>query len=172
MKEIINNKNNLEESVINNIEVRIKALIINNGKLMLGNEEGCFQFVGGHLEEGESHKDCLKREILEEAGITIDDNEIGECILKITDIYKDFPKENINTKNDLYYYIVKTDKKPNLSNTNYTEYEKTHSFSIIYLNLDEAIEKIRDNMPNNKKNAWIAPDMIEALQEFWKKENM
>lgn len=172
MKEIINNKNNLRENDITNREVRIKALIINDGKIMIGNEENCYQFIGGHLEEGESHIDCLKREVLEEAGISLDNNEIRNCILKITDMNKDFPKEGINTKNDLYYYVVNTDKKPNIDKTNFTEYERAHNLSIIYLDLKDAIEKIRDNIPNNRKNVWIAPDMIEALAEFFKQKNI
>ncbi len=172
MKEIVNNTNNLRDNEINNREVRVKALIINDGKIMIGDEENCYQFIGGHIEDGESHKDCLKREVLEEAGIALEDSEIGECILKITDIYKDFPKDGINTNNDIYYYIVNSNKKPNKSKTNFTEYERTHNLSIIYLDLEDAIEKIRDNIPNHRKNAWIAPDMIEALTEFLKQKQI
>ena len=172
MKEIINNKNNLKEYEITNREVRIKALIINGGKIMIGNEENCYQFIGGHLEEGESHKDCLKREVLEEAGISLDESEIGECILKITDIFKDYPKDDINTYNDIYYYVVNTNKKPNINKTNFTEYERTHNLSIKYLDLQNAIEDIRNNIPNHRKNVWIAPDMIDALTEFFKQKNI
>ena len=80
MKEIIYNSNNLTEKDITEIVIRTKALIINNGIILIGNENNVYQFLGGHLEKNEILNDCLKREILEETGIAIEDSEIVACL--------------------------------------------------------------------------------------------
>ena len=68
MKEIIYNNDNINLSDITSISVRIKVLLINNGKLLIGNEDGCFMFIGGHKEDNEKLIDTLKREVKEETG--------------------------------------------------------------------------------------------------------
>ena len=52
MKEIVYNKDNLLDNDITELVIRVKALLLKNDKLLIGNENGVFQFVGGHLEEG------------------------------------------------------------------------------------------------------------------------
>lgn len=45
----------------------------NNGKMLLVKKKGQYSFIGGGLEEGETHEECLKREFLEESGFEIND---------------------------------------------------------------------------------------------------
>lgn len=167
MKEIIYNYDNLTNEDMNDLVIRTKALIINDeNKILIGNENSKFQFPGGHLENNESLTDCLKREIKEETGIEVNDSDIKGPFMKITYLNRNHPKEGINRKNEIYYYIVKTNKKVNLSNTNYTDHEKETNFKIEEFYLDEAIDKIKENMPNNEMNRVVSPDMIYAIEEY------
>ncbi|MFV0626698.1 MAG: 8-oxo-dGTP diphosphatase MutT [Alphaproteobacteria bacterium] len=60
-----------------NIEVAA-GIIINQGKILIAqrkknsNFEMLWEFPGGKLEKGETLKDCLKREIMEELGLEIE----------------------------------------------------------------------------------------------------
>ncbi len=171
MKEVIYNNGNLSDSDINDLVVRIKVLLINNNKILIGNESGLYAFPGGHLEKKESFNDCLKREIKEETGIEIDDSEIGEPFLKVVYLNKNYPEVGINRKNEIYYYVVKTDKKVDLSKTNYTKRELEKEYKIEEFDLDEVIDKITENIPNNEKNEVISRDMIIAIKEYKKNIN-
>lgn len=166
MKEIIYNYDYLTEEDITETVIRTKALIINENHILIGNENGVFQFPGGHLEKGESFNDCLKREVLEETGIEITDSEITRPFMKVTFMNKDWPEIGKNRKAEIYYYIINTGKKPNLSKTNYTENELKNNYKIEEFNIYDAIQKIKDNIPRNEKNKVISPDMISAIEEY------
>lgn len=172
MKEIIYNYDNLNEDEVTELVIRIKALLLKNDKLLIGNENGLFQFIGGHLEDGETFNDCLKREIMEETGIEIDDDEIGRVFMKTTYLNRDWPEKGKNRKCEIYYYTVNTNKNIDLKMTSYTENEcyteneLNQNFKIEELPLSESVKIIEDNIPNNKINEVISPDMIEVIKEY------
>ena len=135
MKQIIDNKYNISESDITEIVKRVKVLIINsNNEILLGYSNKCYQFPGGHVENGESLIDALNREILEETGIVLNMNNISPFASAFR-YYKDYPSINQNRKNEIYYYEIRTDETPNLENTFYTEDEKDGNFKLKYVNL-------------------------------------
>ena len=171
MKEIIYNNDNINLSDITSISVRIKVLLINNGKLLIGNEDGCFMFIGGHKEDNEKLIDTLKREIKEETGIELDSEVINDPFLKIIYLNKDYPNKGENRESDIYYYAVETIKLPNLENVNYTESEINKHFELINIDLNKAIDIIKENIPNHKNNEIISKDMIIALEEYRRKNN-
>lgn len=166
MKEIIYNNDNINLSDVTSISVRIKVLLINNGKLLIGNEDGCFMFIGGHNEDNEKLIDTLKREVKEETGIELDNEVINDPFLKIIYLNKDYPNKGENRESDIYYCAVETNKLPDLENVNYTESEINKHFELINIDLNKAIDIIKENIPNHKDNEIISKDMIIALEEY------
>lgn len=171
MKEIIHNDDNLKEEYVTELVVRAKALMLNNGNILLANENDILQFPGGHVEENEDVISCLKREILEETGIEIDDSEIHECILKVVFMNRNWPCVGKNRKCEIYYYVVKSNKLPDLTKINLTKDEKAQNFKVYFVPLDESIEYIVNNIPKNEMNNSISPDMIEVIKEYMKQNN-
>ena len=169
MKEIIYNYDYLSEEDITEVVVRIKVLLINNENILLGNERIIYKFPGGHLEEGETFEECLKREIKEETGMDIENNEIEKPFMKVSYLNKDYPTKGVNRKSEIYYYAIKTSKTPNLDKVNYTENEKEGNFKLESIPLNKVINILKDNIPNNEKNKVITPDMIMAIEEYLKK---
>lgn len=166
MKTLVYNKDNLLNEDINSLSIRVKALIINKDKLIIGNEDGIYQFIGGHVEDNEDYISALKREIKEESGIEINNEEISGPFYKISYFNKDYPVLGINKRNDIYYYVVKTNKNVNLDNTSYTENESNKHYKILELNLDNSVFLIEKNMSVNPGSEVISKDMIIVLKEY------
>lgn len=166
MKETIYNYDYLNNVDITEVVIRTKALIINNKNILLGNEDNIYQFPGGHLEDNETFEECLKREVLEETGIEIVDSEIKRPFMKVTYLNKDWPEIGKNRKSEIYYYLIETNKNPDMSKVKYTEHEKQGNFKIESIPLSESIDIIENNISKNKKNKAIAPDMIMAITEY------
>lgn len=167
IKTIIHNKNNLNENDITELVIRTKGLIINDkNEILIAKEHNVFEFPGGHLEENETLNNCLKREILEETGIELDDFEFSEPFFISIHKNKDYPELNKNRKCEIYYYIIKTNKKPDLGKLNLTDMEKQNNFNVKFYKLDEVIKVLEDNLNNDERNYGITPDMICAINEY------
>ena len=169
MKEIIHNHDNLTEADITDVVIRVKGLIINNESIILANANNIYQFPGGHLEYNETIIDCLKREVMEETGIDLDDNEIKEPILKEIYMNEDYPIEGKITKSEVYFYVIETNKTPNIDKVKYTDREIKGNFHLDIVPLKDAISTIENNIPKNKRNEVIAPEMITAIKEYLKR---
>ena len=165
MKEIIYNSDNLSKDDINNVVKRAKALIVNsNDDILLGYGNNNYQIIGGHVEANETYEECLIREVREETGIII--KEIDEKpFLNIKYYCKGYPSKNTNTLFDAYYYVIKTDEKPDLKNANLTENEKEGMFEFKFINKDNAISELVKTF-NICKNKNTLKDTINVIMEY------
>lgn len=166
MKEIITNKYNLKEGDMTEIVKRVKVLLINsNNEVLLGYSHNDYQFPGGHVEEGETLIQTVNREITEETGMElgIESLEPFACALGY---YKDWPAEGKNRKIEIYYYEVKTDEKPNLEHTKYTENEKDGNFELRYINLGSIEEELKRNAEEFGDHNGIAREMLELFDLY------
>lgn len=172
MKEILYNYDKLLKENITETVIRIKILLINEqNEIMLGYCDNIYQFPGGHLENGESFLSCIKREVLEELGIELDvelDNKKTTPFFKISYFNRNYPSEGINRSSEVYYYYLRTDKRPYLSKTNLTENEKKGNFEVKQISINNIEKILIKNISSNSKNKIIVPEMIEVIKEFIK----
>lgn len=166
MEQIIVNKDCIQEKEITEIVKRVKAIIINSkNEILLGYSRNDYQFLGGHVENGENLIESLKREISEESGISLNLDDVFPIILRKA-YYKDYPQIGNNRKNEIYYYAIKTDKVPNLELTNLTDDEKDGNFKLEYIKLDDIEEVIIKNGDKNGDPHGIANEMLEVIKIY------
>mgnify|MGYP000000719032 FL=1 len=163
MKQLITNKYNLTDSDMTEVVKRVKVLLVNsNNDVLLGYSHNNYQFPGGHVEENETLVQAVNREVLEETGIELNITNIEPFACAIG-YYKDWPAEGKNRKIEIYYYEVKTDEKPNLENTDYTENEKDGNFELRYIPLLNVENVLRTNAEEYGDKKGIAREMIDLF---------
>ena len=166
MKEVLYNYDNLTIDDIDEVIVRTKGLIINDkDEITLGYSNGTYQFPGGHLEENEELSDCLLREIKEETGIEIKDAKMRP-FEKITHYTKNYHNSGLNRKNEIYYYIVRTNTKFDLSNTSLDEEEKNNGFTVKTIPLKDFEKELIKSIPDNPRNQVIVEEMLDVFKEY------
>lgn len=165
MKTKIYNYDRLAQEEINEQIIRVKALIINShNEILLGTSFGTPQFPGGHKKDNETLEKALKREIKEETGITLRGKY--EPYYSIKYFLKDYPDKKKNTSIEIYYYIIHTDTKYDLSKISLDPEEKKGNFTLMYLPLNYLPKYLKQNIKNNPINKIINREMLLALKNM------
>lgn len=168
IKTILYNKDELNLKDINKNTIRIKAVIENEkNEILFCYSHNNYQLPGGHLEKGESFKDCLIREIKEETGIVLENN-ISDPFLRICYLNKNYPNESYNTKSVAYYYMISSNLKPNLEKLELTQDEIEGNFELKYINKNDVIEVLEDSLETCTYKA-VVRDTIEVIKEYLNK---
>lgn len=169
MKEVVHNKNNIEETIINRIVRRAKIIIENDKQeILLAHAFNNYQLPGGHLEDEETFEEGLKREVLEETGIEI--NTAPTLVMSIIYMTKDIPIEGINSKYIGNYYSIKTNEIPNLSSLDLTSEEEMGNFKLQYINKKDILNILNVNL-NICTHKETVLDTIEVIKEYLKNES-
>lgn len=134
MKKIILNEKNLvpDSSWLNFRKVR--AIVLNDkNEFLVTKEGGVYIFPGGKCEKDEPEDVAVKRELKEETGIELE-NETLEKVLEIEAYYDDFWDHRSMSFKPRYmlttYFLIKTNKKIDISNLNLTVEERKQGFDI------------------------------------------
>lgn len=162
------NKDKISEDSIKDKIVRVKAIIVNSkNEVMLGEAFKTIQFPGGHLEDNETLNEALKREMLEETGISI--NGIYEPFLVIKHFIKDNTGDN-NRSLEIYYFKIFTDEPFHMDKVHLDDQETAGEFNLFYVSLKDVKKLLKKTINDNPRNELITKEMLIALKE-WKKTN-
>lgn len=164
--EVVFNPNCLTYEEIERFVTRVKILIINDlDQLLLCKINGTYFFVGGHVEEGETLPETLKRELLEETGIDLEVYDTIEPFL----VYKYYNKNHYGTGvrclSTINYCIVKTNELFNIDNRRLDEKESKKDFLLEYISFDVVEEKLMNSISTPEQEN-LVKEMIEVISCF------
>jgi len=116
---------------------------------------------GGGIEEGEDIVEALKREVLEEVGANIDiKDEVGMVI--------EYKNDYLQIEFSYCYFgkVIGEIGEPDME-----DYEKERGMYVEWLDLDEAINIMKNDAPEDYTSKFILKRDLSLLEEF-KRKNM
>ena len=139
------------------VKDKVRAVILNNdGRALLVKYAGLYMLPGGKIDENETEKEALRREILEETGIDI---------FIDTDIENEKPFLQIETYNQ-NYYDRKADKKIKIEKQRLSESEKQKNLIVEFENLSVIEYKVQNNKTDNFRKEIFDREILMALKEY------
>ncbi len=168
MKKKIYNEDNIKDNEIDEIVTRVKAFIINSkNEILFANSGGGIQLIGGHVENGETLEDTIKREVHEETGIILQSQNISSPFFEIKHYTKNYKETGKNRISNVVYYIVKTDEMPNLKNMSLTDEEIKNQFSYAYSPINQFEVLLKSCLESNIEiNVVIAKELLVVFEEL------
>jgi 8-oxo-dGTP pyrophosphatase MutT (NUDIX family) len=169
--EKIYNYDNIEPNDINEKTTRARAILINsNDEVLMCYSNGLqhYEFPGGHLEDNETLQEGLKREIIEETGINIDNEKI-EPFYAIKYYCKNYRDSGKNRLVEIYYFVVKCDEIYDDSKRELDVNEVIQNYECQYLNVWELKNILEENKKTTKENNSALDDMLLIWNEFLNK---
>ena len=170
MKKVVVNKHNLSDSVIDKEENRVKLLMFNSrNDLLLCRVNGVYNFVGGHIENGESLGQCAQRELLEETGIRLDSSRF-EPFFELQSYEQNYYNLGKNYLTTIYFMEGSTDVHFDYSKRQLDSKESKREISLEYIPFDDIEAVLNGNRPaaRKEKREFITDEMLYVISEYRK----
>ncbi|RJQ26958.1 NUDIX domain-containing protein [Candidatus Parcubacteria bacterium] len=137
----------------------VRALVFNEANqlaILFVSNNGYNKLPGGGVEENEELYEALKREVFEETGcdINLRSSSVGATI----EYRDDFQQLQIS-----YCYLADVVGIPNTAS--FTEREIADGFQLRWMSVEEAIDTLNNDHPNNYLGKFIRQRDLEFLQK-------
>ena len=166
-KSIVYNDDKLKIEEVNRVVKRAKIVIENsNGEILLCFSNGHYFLLGGHKDSNETDVECLKREILEETGTSMELNNL-KLLMRIKYFNRDYPDKGVNTYSIATYYYIKYDLEINKEQQNLTKEEIDGGFELRYIDKFKVIEELNNSLTSATRKR-VVMDTIKVIEEYLK----
>jgi len=162
--EMIINKDNLNENQISEFKKKVRAILIDDDKILVANYGGVYLLPGGSIDNGETIYDAITRELQEEIGVTYIKEEL-EYIFTLKHFQSNYPKRDGSFINRVVktYYFVGNYKDILFNNQSLTEKELNDKFELQLIKVDELQTIILNNITDNPRNSYFYDELTCVL---------
>lgn len=168
MKEIVINKGRLKPDEITHVVDKSRIVLRNDdGEIVLTRFGRVYFLPGGKIEFGETPADTIKRELKEETNINIllDDIEPFALVKHYLRDYESGDGEIVNRLINTYYFTGFTGKD-DIEYFNLTLKEKQDDLRGFFIEMDEAVELLKEYNKENPKATYLAVETLKILEEY------
>lgn len=168
MEKIIFNDDNLEKELVNEITVKVRAILINtDNEILVANYGGIFLFPGGTLEKNENIEMTLIRELEEELGIKITiENRVPDLLIE--QLIMNYPKRNNKGMTDrlmsTYYYLIPFNGTLGSKIISLTDNEINDNFTVHMYSISEIRNLVLNNETSNPRDKFFAREINAVLE--------
>ena len=169
--EVIINEANLKNEDINEFSSKARAILIDaNNRILIANYGGVFLLPGGKVDEGETPREGVARELSEELGKEYDIAEL-DFFVTLNHYQKDYPKREGEIHNRLVqtHVFIGPYKGTNQETRKLTEKEKKADFRLEIVLLDDLESMIINNANNNPRNIFFQTELLTILSYYKQK---
>lgn len=163
------NLHNLTMNDIQKQQHRVKIILLNSkNEILLCKRNGVYNFIGGHIENGEGPLECAQREVREETGITIRLGNFEEPFYKLQCYEKNYYNLGLNYYTTIQFLVGNTDAQINLNKRQLDENESKQIFTLEYIpyqQLREVLDKNRD-IAKKEQREFIIDEMQHVLDRY------
>ena len=170
MKQIEFNEDLLTLEDIDKVTNKVRGIVINTNtnQILLVNYAELFMLPGGKVDEGETNEEALRREIVEESGIEIEEACPFLQINSYDKNYYDRKSGTINRLTRTIFYIIETTKDIDESKKVLTESEKNKKHTISFVDSDEIESLVENNQTTNSKRKQFDREILTVISEYKK----
>lgn len=154
--EINDTNDKVEESKFKTREASRAIILDENNKIpiLYVSKFEYYKLPGGGIDDGESKEEALKRECQEEVGCEIEIiKEVGKLI--------EYRKEH-SLKQISYCYLGRITSK---GEPNFTQKELENGFQIVWVTIEEAISKVKSDIPKDYEGNFIQKRDLTLLEK-------
>lgn len=172
-EEKIYNTDNLSIKDIDEKTTRARAIIINSNKEILmcySNGRNHYELPGGHLGFGESLIEGLKRELLEETGIEIGEENVTP-FYSIKYYCKNYHSTGKNRLVEIYYFLIYTDLTYDVSKIKLDKNETYENCECRYIDIGKLKSVLLENKQTTIETNNSLNDTILVCKKFLSRNN-
>lgn len=145
------NEDNLEDSEIDIVVTTVKAIVISSAlNILIGKDKKGYHLVEAKVGPKESLEAPLFQALFEETGIRLDGKDKFEPFYEVRYYCKNFANSGKNKLSDTIYFLIFTDKEPNLDIFNLTPRQLLERPKMQYVFRDDFEKTIEEYIENEK----------------------